>query len=148
MELKKEEIRLLNELRKNSRMKFNELSKRLNMPLNGLITRFKAVEKKAVKRYTTIVNFNKLDYFVTVFMAIMPRYDNDLKKFLLGHSHVNSLYRINNGYTLFAELIFCDIKSLHDFIDEINKYMVEKMQVYYMIEEIAKEKFSNFENES
>jgi DNA-binding Lrp family transcriptional regulator len=148
MELKKEEIRILNELRKNSRMKFNELGKRLNMPLNRLITKFKAVENKAVKRYATLVNFNKLDYFVTVFMAIMPKYDNDLKKFLMCHSNVNSLYRINNGYTLFAELVFRDIKSLHDFIDEVNKYMVEKMQVYYLIEEIAKEKFSNFENES
>ena len=65
-----------------------------------------------------------------------------LKDFLMKHEHVNSLFKVNNGYDFLAEMVFQHIKDLEDFLEMLeHKYDVKDKSVFYIIEDICREEF-------
>ena len=73
----------------------------------------------------------------------VERSDRDeLKDYLKRHNHINSLYRINNGYDFMFEAIFRNMKDLEDFIMSLEEqYKILNKHIYYVIDNIKQEDF-------
>jgi len=142
---KKKDILLLANLRKNGRATLTELSQRTDVPISTVHDKLK--NQSIIKKYTCILDFTKLGFTTTanIFLRVKKEDKDMLRQHLLTHFNVNSLYKINSGFDFLVEGIFRNIKELEEFTEEVEaKFGVRQKQVYYIIDEIAKERF--FEN--
>ena len=56
--------------------------------------------------------------------------------------NVNCLYKINNGFDFMAETIFRSMNELEEFLESLDqRFKLVSKQVYFIIEEIAREQF-------
>ena len=47
---------------------------------------------------------------------------DEMQNFLLRHTRVNTLFRINNGYDFFLEAIFRNMNELDEFTRQLDEY--------------------------
>ena len=53
-----------------------------------------------------------------------------------------SIFRINNGFDFIVEAVFKNINELENFIESLeDKFKIKSKNVYYIIDEIKREKF-------
>ena len=65
-----------------------------------------------------------------------------LKEFLERHSHVNSLFKINNGYDFMFEIIFEDLDKAEEFIEKLTQnFEIRENQVHYILDQVKVENF-------
>ncbi|MFH1071844.1 MAG: Lrp/AsnC family transcriptional regulator [Nanoarchaeota archaeon] len=139
---RKKEILLLANLRKNGRATLTELSQQTDVPISTVHDKLK--NQTLIKKYTCILDFPKLGFTTTanIFLRVKKEDKDMLREHLLRHFNVNSLYKINSGYDFLVEGIFRNIKELEEFTEELDeKFSIRQKQVYYIIDEIAKECF-------
>ncbi len=143
-ELKKKEKMLLSHFRRNARESLTTISRRTKVPVSTIFDRLKHYEQSFIKKHTTLLDFSKLGYLTRAEVMLKVAYDQReaLKQFLLKHEHVNTLFKVNNGFDFLAELIFRHMKELEDFLEKLEqKYTVKEKMVYYIIEDICREEF-------
>ena len=65
-----------------------------------------------------------------------------LLKHLEIRQNVNSLFRINNGWTVILEGVFRDMFALEEFIEDIEtKFTLKRKEVCYVLDEVKRERF-------
>lgn len=142
MQLK--DLKILKELRVNSRMQLKEISRNTTIPISTIYDRMKNNYKNIIKRNTTLLNFDKLGFNAKANICIKPckQSKKELCKFLENHQNVNSLYKINNGFDYMFECIFANVKELEEFLEQIEEnFSIKSKQTYYIVDEILKENF-------
>ena len=101
-------------------------------------------EKRFILRHTALVDFNKLGFTVRSHVSLrVERQDKSkLQNFLLKSVHVNSLYKINNGFDFLVEAIFKEIKELDEFIELLeSKFNIIDHREHFIINDIKRESF-------
>ncbi len=149
--MKTTDMKIIQEIRGNSRMNLTTISRRTGIPVSTIFDRLKRHEDKLVKKFTAIVDFAELGYPIkaNIFLKVPQQTMEGAKTHLLCHEQVNNLYRVNNGYNLAVEGVFRDMKEMEDFIANLeHKYGVTEKFVFHIIEEIAREKTMSTLNES
>lgn len=142
MELKT--ISLLNSLRENSRQKLTEISKRTHIPISTLFDLLKEADGNLIIKNTVLLNFFNLGYHAhaQVFLKVDHSVKDELRKHLILHSGVNSMYKINNGWDFMIETVHKNVKELDNFLEELNqRFIIKEQQIHYLIDEIKKEGF-------
>ena len=139
----KTDLRILRELRKDARQPLTRLSRKTKIPVSTLFERIKSLDRNLINRYTALLNFEALGFFTKVNLTLkVDKSKRDaLKSFLIKHSRVNSLYRINNGFDFMLEALFYDVKELEWFLGELDNFKGIKYRVAYVIEELQREAF-------
>ena len=144
------DLLILSELRKNARMKLTAMSRETRIPVSTIFDRtisFK--EKGLVRKYTSLVRFEKLGYMARVLIMLSCN-GNDKEKLgqiLERHQCLNSLYKINNGWNYMAEMIFIHVKDVEEFMDSLQeKVRIKNKAVFYIIDELRKEHFLSNSN--
>ena len=143
--IKQKDMEILSHLRQDARKKVTEIAKKLDMPATTIYDRLKLHKRKGfVKKHVALLDFSKLGYHAPALVAL--KVDNDkrepLRKYLLDHPNLNSLYRINFGYDFLVEVIFENIPKLHEFMDEIQtRFDISSPKIFSIIDEIRKEEF-------
>jgi hypothetical protein len=62
--------------------------------------------------------------------------------YLKAHPAINNLFKIKNAFNFLAEGIFCHVKDLEDFLDELEKgFDLEDKRTHYVIEDMKREEF-------
>lgn len=143
-ELKQKERVLLSYFRHNARESLTAISRQTRMPVSTIFDKLKHYEQNFIKKHTTLIDFSKLGYLTRAKVLIKFRVDhrNSAKEFLLKHENVNSLYKVNNGFDYLVEIVFHHIRELEDFLEDLEmKYEVVSKNVFYIIEELSREKF-------
>lgn len=143
-EKKDNKFLLLSHFRKNSRTSLTKISRSTNIPVSTIFDRLKAYENKLIKKHTILLDFAKLGYSAraNALFQVDSCDKSDFKDYLLKSENVNSLYKINNGFDFFAELVFKNMKELEDFLDSLEeKYSLKQKVVFYVVEDLAREKF-------
>jgi DNA-binding Lrp family transcriptional regulator len=137
------ELLVLSHIRKNARKSVAGISAETEMPASTVLSRLRHLESGVVKKYTTLLDFQKLGYNVLIHLALKAADTerNSLGSFLMSHPNVNSVFRAGAGYDYYAETVFSDLKGLYDFLDELSAYDIEKIDEHHIIEEIKKEEF-------
>jgi len=142
--MKKSDITILSYLRANGRMPLTELSKKTGLPVSTLHERIKKHIKNGLIRPSALVSFTQLGQTARahVFLAVEQQDRAKLFSHLDYHPNINSLFRINNGWNLLAECVFCDMHSLEDFIDKLeHQFKITKKEIHYTLDELKREAF-------
>lgn len=139
--MKKGELKILQALRENSRRSLTDISNLTRVPLSSVFKKVRKFEEDLIKKYTSLVNFNLLGFAIRVNLILKSKNKDQLKKFLVEHPNVNSLYRISQGFDFFVETVFPSMLEFEDFVEELNAFVVDK-QVFHIIEDLRREDFS------
>lgn len=142
MEPKK--MKLISELRKNSRQKLTDISTKSNIPISTLFDMMNNLEKEGIIEHKSLVNFEKIGYPFQVIFAIKTSKEErgHLKQYLAGHSRVNNIFQINSEYDYLIDAIFKNQKEIQDFIDELEaKNTILKKTIFSVIDTIQRESF-------
>lgn len=140
----KKDLILLSYLRNNARESLTKISKKTGIPISTIFDRLKTYEKDFIKNHTTLIDFSRIGYSAkaNIMIKVAKERRDLVKEHLNKNQKVNSAYKINNGYDFFVEGIFRNIKEVQDFIENLEEeFNIEDSQVYFIIDEIKKEKF-------
>jgi len=142
--LSKKEMELLCHMRANARQRLTSISRTMQTPVSTLFDKLRIQERKYIKKYTTLIDFDKLGFNTVAKIVLkVKKEDRDaVRDYLIKHQNVNSFLKINNGYDFMAEVVFRHIKELEDFIENLErKFSIKSNQVYYIIDDIKRECF-------
>ena len=131
-------------LRNDSRTSLTDISKKTNVPISTLFDRLQGYRKHLVRRFTILPDFAALGFHTraTIILKVRREDKDALRKYLLEHMNVNSLFKINNGYDFMMDCVFRSILELEDFISSLEEqFRVKSVSMFYVLEEIAQEKF-------
>jgi DNA-binding Lrp family transcriptional regulator len=135
------EIRIIDELRKNSRRPLTDLAKVTDTPLSTVFKTLATVEKRAIKKHACIVDFKQLGYPFKVGMFLATGNKTELTKLLENHPNLNTLLRLSGDYDFYAELIFKDMAQYQNFMDEGNdSELLNKMSIHF-VTDVKQEEF-------
>jgi Lrp/AsnC family leucine-responsive transcriptional regulator len=139
------DLKIIAHMRNNARRKVTEMSKDVKMPVTTIYDKIRNHEKKGiVKKHVTLVDFTKLGFNTKVMLTLTVNRDKreELKKYLMAHPNVNSLYRIDFGPDFIAEVIFQDVSRLQEFIDHLDvTFNLNEIKTYNISQELKKEEF-------
>jgi len=134
------ELRILQELRKNARRSLTEISYITDIPLSSVFKKVHKLEKGLIKRYISFVDFASLGFSIRINLVLKSKEREPLRKFLLDHPNVNSLYRISQNFDFLVETIFPNMLEFENFLEEINDFVSEK-KVFHIVEDFRREDF-------
>ena len=127
--MKQNKIRLLNELRRDSRRSLTEISIRTGIPLSSVFKILARLEKELICRYAAFVDFTKLGYPLKTGVFLKAAIKNELEDFLSRNPSLNTFLRVSGEYDYFAELLFRDMKDCQDFIDSLkDNELIKKLE--------------------
>ena len=142
---KKKDIVILSHLRNDARRSLVDLSKKTGIPTSTIYDRVNVHEKGSIKKYTALLDFEKLGFYGRVHVAVKledPQKRQELFDFLMNHEQVNSLYKINLGFHYLIEAVFKNVSEAEVFIDTLQKnFEIDEKHIFNIIEEVRKEDF-------
>lgn len=131
-------------LRKNARETLTNISKHTNIPISTLYDRLKVHENSIIKKHTTLLDFEKLGFSckAKIILSVERQERQKIEEYLMKHMNVNSLFKINNGYDYLIEGIFCNVKEVDDFINNLSdKFKITEQKTFFVLNDIKREGF-------
>lgn len=145
--IKKNELLILSNLRRNGREKLTNISKKTKIPVSTIFEKIKSYEENSIiKKHSCLLNFNKLGYEFNVYILLKSNKEEKeiLKDFLLEESCLNTICKTSNGYDFLVEGIFRDMQELNDFTEVLEtKFNLIRNDVLYIVGELKREEFLN-----
>ncbi|HDP73406.1 MAG TPA: Lrp/AsnC family transcriptional regulator [Candidatus Woesearchaeota archaeon] len=137
-------LSLLLHLREDSRRKLTEISKKTRIPVSTLFDMLKMLQDGVIKKNTILLDFNALGYSAHACILIKAGKNGKetLRRHLLVHPNVNSVFKINNDWDFLIETVHKNLKDLDEFVDDIERHGIEQKKIHYLIDEIKKEGFN------
>jgi len=140
--LTKKENEIIKRLRTNSRMQLTGMGRDLNIPTSTIFKITKNLEKNIIKRYVSLIDFDKLNYCFRIFLISNSKKKKEFESFLIKHPRVNNIYKISGKYDFISEIILKNRKEMESFLEEIKKFKITEKNILYIIEDCKKEAFS------
>lgn len=139
------DLMILSHLRQDSRTKLTDMSRETRIPVSTIHDKIRNYKETGlIKKNTSIVNFERFGY-TTQALVFLTAYRDDKEKLaelLRNNSHVNSLFKINNGWDLAAEVIFSNMKEIEDFLEKLEeKILIRDKKIFYIVHEMKREEF-------
>ncbi len=141
---KENDLKIVSFLREDSRASLTKMSRKTGIPVSTIFEKLKRGTGDIVQKNTCIIDFSKIGMHARANIAIktVPQDREKLKDFLIRNRHVNSLQKINNGFDYMVDVIFSNLKDLEEFCELLDeRFKIRTRQVYYVIEDIEREKF-------
>jgi DNA-binding Lrp family transcriptional regulator len=135
------ELKILSELRKNSRQSLTQISRKINIPVSTIFDKLIKLNNAIIKKNISLFDFDKLGYNIKVNFIVKNPSKKHFKKFLLNKININSLYRINNYNNYHIECFFKNLNELEIFKEELIDLGIKDLKEYHVVEEIKKEEF-------
>jgi len=142
--MRQTDIKVMQYIRENARENLTTVARLSGIPVSTIYDKLRFFEKSYITRYAALLNFEKLGFAVRVniFLRVEPKQRDELRAYLFEHSHINNLYRINNGYDYAAEGIFIDVKQMEDFVDSLEmQFKILNKHIFHIIDDVVREKF-------
>lgn len=136
----KKHLSIIAELRQNSRQHISGIARKLNEPASTVHDCYNSLSC-CIKRFTTLIDFEKLGYGLRVNFTFRIRGKSILDSFLLKSMSINSIFRIDNKNTLLAECIFTSMAEAYDFKEKLQELGAKSIDMRHISEEIKREGF-------
>jgi len=125
MELDNVDKDILNELMVDSRHSYRDLAKKAKVSVATAMNRAKKLEKeKIIKRYTTIIDYDKIGYDLEVMIEVRISKGKlfNVEKEIASHPNVFAVYDITGDFdaTIFAR--FKNRRQMDNFLKKIQTY--------------------------
>ena len=142
--LSKTDLLILSYLRKDARIKLTALSRKIGVPISTIYEKLKRFRANGLVRLIALVDYNRLGLSTRVMIAF--KVDRDIRgevvEYLTDNMYVNSIQRINNGFTFLVEIIHFSMTDAEDFIEILEeRFNIKKKQVFYVIDDVERERF-------
>lgn len=134
-------IQILEKLRKDSRLSVSKISKVTGNPRNMVLRRIKFIDKYLIKKYTSIINFKKLDYKLRVRFLLKSK-NKRMILFLSKNRHTNSISAVKGKFDYHVEAFFRNLSEFNDFDEKLKRFCREKRE-HFIVEDIKEEDFIN-----
>ena len=137
-------FQLLSCLRENSREKLTVISKKTKIPISTLFDLLNELKSEIISKPTVLINFSKLGYHTQaqVFLKVNKEDKERVKKHLVCHNNINTIYKINNNWDFVIETVHKNIKELDDYLEKLeDRFNIENKQIHYLVDDIKREGF-------
>lgn len=143
----KKDFLIISHLRKDARMSMTQISKQTKIPVSTIFDKLREYDKQIIEKHSCILNFKALGYDIKAHTLYKVTKDDreTFIAFLRQHPSTNNIFRTNNGYDLLVESIFRDLQDLETFHEQTNQYQLEAKQEYFILEDLARERFMTHE---
>jgi len=143
IKLKSKETNIINKLRTNSREKLFKISEDLDIPITTTFSYVKRIEKKFIKRYCSLINYNALGKNA-LFLRFKSRKNKiEIIDELKTNKAVNTIKQLYDG-TFFVEAVFNNLIEIEDFKKLFSYKHAKILDLHFMLEEISREKKNIF----
>ena len=135
---------LLSHFRSNARISLTKLSKLTKIPVSTIFDKLKDYEtRQLIKKSTAIIDFRKLGYEIRNQILISASKNNkeELQRFLIKNTKVNTIYRINNGYDFLVETIFKNMNEMDEFMKSLEAFEPLQKKEFFIMEDLKREEF-------
>jgi len=146
--MRESDITILSNLRDNSRETLTRISRKTRIPVSTIFERLKTYNNNVVKKYTSLINFEKLGYKTKAHILIKPwpETKEKVEEFLQKNKNVNSLFRVSTNFEYLAEVICTDMQELHNLLAKLDNLRLEQKEVLFVIDELKREDFLSSES--
>jgi len=146
--LSEKELKVIANLRQNSRESLTKISRKTGMPVSSIFERLKKYKGGFIVKHTSLLDFNKIGFNVMVnsFIKIGRGQKKELFSHLMNNPYVNNFTAISNKYDIFIETAFKNLKDLRKFNEELIEFGIEAKEDFYVIEYLKREGFLNDSN--
>lgn len=138
--MKHEDLKVLDELRKNSRISLTDISGKTNIPLSTVFKKVVKLEKHLINKYISLIDFNKMGSGIRINLVIQSKDRQSLHDFLIEHPNVNSLYRISQNFDFLIETVFPNMLEFENFLEALQDKISNK-KIFHIIEDLKIEEF-------
>jgi Lrp/AsnC family leucine-responsive transcriptional regulator len=139
------DLMIVSRLRRDSRATLTEMSRETRIPVSTIFDKMKDYKRSGlIKKNTSIVSFERLGYGTKalIFFSTQKEEREKLSELLQKSRSVNSLFRVNDGWDLVAEVIFPNLNEIENFVENIDAQVsVRDKKVFYILEEFKREEF-------
>ena len=125
MELDETNKKILNILMENSKLSLREIAKRVDVSVATVMHRVNALEKEgAIKRYTTILDYDKIGFDVEVLIEIRISKGRlfEVEKKIAIHPNVFAVYDITGEFDAAILARFKSRRDMDSFLKKIQTY--------------------------
>lgn len=136
------DIKIIKELRKDSRLSYREIARRLDIAVGTAQSRIRELEKnKIIQRYHVEIDYSKLGYGLAAVIALNVDLKKkvELEKRLLRNRNVFGLYEVTGDFDLFVAVRFKNAKELNEFIQRNVKDKAVKKSTTFIVLKTDKE---------
>ena len=125
MELDSLDKNIINELIINSKLSYRDVAKKVKVSVATVMNRVKRLEKEnVIKRYTTIIDYDKIGYDVEVMIEIRISKGKlfNVEKEIAHHPNVFGVYDITGDFDATILARFKNRKGMDAFLKKIQTY--------------------------
>lgn len=141
MMLSSNDIKILHELRKNSRQSFVEISRKAKIPVSTVFEKYKKLhQSRVIYSNKSILDFSRMNA-IRLIAFIRCKNPNMIKEHLERSSYINNLSRVHGNADFIAEMIFPDTKTSKEFISKIKEIDGTEITYCNVIEQVKAEEF-------
>jgi len=133
-------------LRTNARATLTEISKETKIPISTLFDKLKIQQGAIIAKHTSLINFNEIGYHarVQIFLKTPVELREHLRSYLKHHEHINSVFKITNGFDFLVDGIFSQVQDAEKFIVDLeSRFSPLTYTTHYVVEDIKREEFLN-----
>ncbi|MBT5022980.1 winged helix-turn-helix transcriptional regulator [Candidatus Woesearchaeota archaeon] len=132
-------IQILSHLRGDARKNLSVIGRELNMPISTIHDKVKRFEKEAVKKFTALIDFQKLGLNSVHMIIKCGTQKERVKEYLVHNQNINSIYELNSGYDFLLEVVFKELKELDHMITMLKQYDIRNIEEFVTKNEIKRE---------
>jgi len=123
---------ILRSLLNNSRITLSQMSKEIDVPDATISNRLKKLENDVIKRYTVILNWEKIGLSITTIIIIQTESEKheSVKEELSKLNEVSEVYSVSGEYDILIKVWVRDI-------EELNKLMNTKIRAINGVEDLT-----------
>lgn len=144
MAIKKRDISMIPYLRQDARTTLTDLCRKTGIPISTAYERLKSLRKAGVLKFTALLDFAQLGFTTRIVVAVKVDREarDEFEQYLLNHLQVNSVFRVNNGFSYLMDSVFKDMREAEDFIESMEaNFKLRKKMVFYVIGDLKSEAF-------
>lgn len=139
--MREQDLTLLKELRLNARESLSKISRRTQIPVSTLFDRTKKFENNIIKKFTALIDFEKIGYKIQAFQLIKIGKKDEFERFIENEQSVNAVYKLHDSFDYLVEIICKDINGLQQFNEKIEEFNIINKQSFLRTGELKREAF-------
>ncbi len=142
LKMKEKELQIVRHLRTNGRETLTRLSKKTGVPISTLFDKLNQYKQEFIVRHTCLLDYARLGFDLRVQLLVKLSKDKErFEHFIVEHYHVNSVFRINNGYDYLIEAVFKNMSDFTDFMLALERHGIKDRKEFYVLQDLRREAF-------
>jgi Lrp/AsnC family leucine-responsive transcriptional regulator len=117
------DIKILSQLKENSRMSASEIGDKINMSVSAVIERIKKMEASGIiKQYTLVLDAERINQDVSAFISIgldHPKYNEGFIQSVMAHKHIIECHYITGDADFLLKAVVDSTGSLEKILNDI-----------------------------